>query len=144
MVFSICVVSLYRIPKMANISLSDAPCMRIIQSPNHRLTAKANRLPGSDVQPCVWAIVESCVAIFCACLPTFPALFHMKSVRDNQKPCSDPRSIPSLTRNERRSGYQNSATNSCEDFLRRTNWAERPPTDKGSVVSRVHGETDSV
>ena len=101
-------------------------------------------LLGSDVQPCVWAIVESCVAIFCACLPTFPALFHMKSVRENQRPSSDPKTISSLVQINRPSVYRNNAADSHREFLGMTDWGDGTPTDRDSAVSHVVGETESV
>ena len=104
----------------------------------------ADYLVGSDVQPCVWAIVESGVAIFCACLPTFPALFHIKSIREKQRPSSDPRSIPSLGHSERRSGHMSNVTDSRKEILRMEDWTEGSQTEKGNAISHVHGETDSV
>lgn len=61
----VCVVSIYRIPKMYSISLSD--------------------VSWSDVEPCVWSVVEVDVAIVCACLPTFRPLFDPKVRRSNKR-----------------------------------------------------------
>ena len=52
---SVCVVSIYRICKIAELSLEDGPW--------------------TDVEPAIWSIVEVCVGILCACLPTFRPLF---------------------------------------------------------------------
>ncbi|KAL8747133.1 MAG: hypothetical protein Q9190_000956 [Brigantiaea leucoxantha] len=50
----VCVVSAYRISKEASLSLADAPW--------------------SDVDACVWSVVEVCVGIVSACLPTMRPL----------------------------------------------------------------------
>ena len=77
-----CGVSLYRIPQMANLSLSDAPCKATIFFVS---SSYIDNILGSDVKPCVWAVVEVCLAILGACLPTYPALFGWKSVRNQQR-----------------------------------------------------------
>lgn len=100
---------------MWDISLSDAPC-EIPSYPRPELNAMTYSDPDSDVEPCVWAIVESCVAIFCACLPTFPAL--IKSFRDNRRRDGDPKSLSSLTSDDSRSGYMSSAGHARKELLR--------------------------
>ena len=52
---SVCIVSIYRVPRVASLSLTDAPW--------------------SDVDACVWSVVEVCVGIVGACLPTYRPLF---------------------------------------------------------------------
>lgn len=91
----------------------------------------------SDVEPCVWAVVESCVAIFCACLPTFPALLHIRSIRASQKPSDDPRSLPSLASDSRRSGYSGSAGSACKELSRKGDWTELPPIERSCAVLHV-------
>ncbi len=100
---------------MWDISLSDAPC-EIPSCFKSKLNATTYDDLDSDVEPCVWAIVESCVAIFCACLPTFPAL--IKSIRDSRRRDGDPKSLSSLTSDSGRSGYGSSAENSCKEVSR--------------------------
>ena len=53
--YSVCIVSIYRIPQEAKLSLSDAPW--------------------SDVDACVWSVVEVCVGILSACMPSYRPLF---------------------------------------------------------------------
>ncbi|CAF9925344.1 MAG: hypothetical protein ALECFALPRED_003120 [Alectoria fallacina] len=109
---------------MANISLSDAPW--------------------SDVKPCVWAVVEVCLGILGACLPSFPALFRWKTVRKIRKPngishstSADSSQYPVLTRDERRSGFRSGVH---KDFLKMIDWADVPKAiDKGSNV-RIQGK----
>lgn len=93
---------------------------------------EADALLGSDVQPCVLALVEVCVAIFCASLPTFPALFHVKSIRNIKKPSVDPRSmLSSLAPEERRrSGYRSSPENTHKESMKMANWAEIPKCEE--------------
>jgi len=69
----VCVLSIYRVPKMASLSLSDAPCM----CPFTLAALKKNSQPtGSDVDSCVWSVAEVCVGIVGACLPTLRPLFN--------------------------------------------------------------------
>ena len=51
----VCVVGIYRIPTQAEISLTDASW--------------------SDVNAAVWSVVEVCIGIVSACLPTYRPLF---------------------------------------------------------------------
>ena len=51
----VCIVSIYRIPTQAAISLSDASW--------------------SDVNAAVWSVVEVCIGVVSACLPTYRPLF---------------------------------------------------------------------
>ena len=55
-VVSVCIVSVYRIPKLHGLSLADAPW--------------------SDADATIWSIVEVCVAIACACAITYRPLFN--------------------------------------------------------------------
>lgn len=91
------------------------------------------KLLGSDVKPCVWAVVEVCLGILGACLPTFPALFHWKSVRKNQRPSgislsksADSSQYPVLTTDERRLGFRSGVGNAHKDFLKMIDWADVP------------------
>ncbi|KAL8832830.1 MAG: hypothetical protein Q9191_000014 [Dirinaria sp. TL-2023a] len=52
----VCIVSIYRIPQVTKMSRVDAPW--------------------SDVDTCVWSMVEVCVGIVGACLPTYRPLFE--------------------------------------------------------------------
>lgn len=52
---SVCIVSIYRVTIIGNLSLEDAPW--------------------ADVDPCVWSAVEVCVGIVSACLPTLRPLW---------------------------------------------------------------------
>lgn len=92
-----------------------------------------HKLPGSDVKPCVWAVVEVCLGILGACLPTFPALFRCKSVRNNRKTSAvslsrsnDSYQYPVLTPDERRIGFTSEAGNAHNEFLRMADWADVP------------------
>ena len=108
------------------------------------LRVATDKISGSDVQPCVWAIVESCTAIFCACLPTFPALFHMKTVREIQRPGSDSKGNPSWTQVEHRLHFSDSATNSRREFFYLGDRADTPSMDKESASSHANEDTESV
>ena len=86
------------------------PCLRRVE---HVWWDNADTLPGSDVNPCVWAVVEVCLGILGACLPTFPALFRWKNARNHRGPSRMPRSEsadssqhPVLMPDERRSGFK--------------------------------------
>lgn len=92
-----------------------------------------DELLGSDVKPCVWAVVEVCLGILGACLPTFPALFHWKGVRSSRKPSrkAHPESADSsqyavLTPDERRSGLKSGIGNGHEDLMGMIDWADVP------------------
>ena len=91
----------------------------------------AYKLLGSDVKPCVWAVVEVCLGILGACLPTFPALFHWKSARNSRRPSgmSHPNGVdsfqyPVLTPDERRSGFRSGVGSAHKEFLRMIDWAD--------------------
>ena len=79
---------------------------------------KTDRTPGSDVEPCVWSVVEVDVAIVCACLPTFRPLFDPR-VRASSKRAqtielaTDASKAPS----NRRSGYENMEGEANSKFL---------------------------
>ena len=56
---------------------------------------------GSDVQPCIWSLVEVCAGIVCACLPTFRPLFDKKVRGKRSQQSNEPKSnsfvsLPSL------------------------------------------------
>ena len=95
---------------------------------------------GSDVKPCVWAVVEVCLGIVSACLPTFPALLHWKSVCSSQRPrrishskSADSFHYPVLTPDERRSGSKSEVGNVHKGFLRMIDWADVPKAvEKGN------------
>ena len=111
---------------MADISLSDAPCKAKTSVYGASITDK---LLGSDVKPCVWAVVEVCLGILGACLPTFPALFRWKIVRNKPSPNRMPNSgsddssqYAVLTPDEPRSGFRSSIGN-AKEFLKMNSWA---------------------
>lgn len=56
LISSVCIVSIYRISQVAKMSLVDATW--------------------SDVDACVWSVVEVCVGIVGACLPTYRPLLE--------------------------------------------------------------------
>ncbi len=103
------------------------------------------KLLGSDVKPCVWAVVEVCLGVLGACLPTFPALFRWKSVRNSRRPSGMPDSkstdssqYPVLTPDERRSGFRSGVVGvgkAHKEFLKMIDWADIPKAvEKGSGV----------
>ena len=110
-----CVVSIYRIPKMYSISLSDVSCTWIIpDSPGD----KTDRTSGSDVEPCVWSVVEVDVAIVCACLPTFRPLFDPRvRASSNRAQSIEPGINVSKASLNRRSGYENMEAEANSKFL---------------------------
>lgn len=119
---------------MWNISLSDAPC-EIPSYPKLKLNAMTHSDPDSDVEPCVWAIVESCVAIFCACLPTFPAL--IKSIRDSKRRGGDPKSLTSLTSDDGPSGYRSRAGHTPTESVRMGDWEETQQIEDGGATLQM-------
>ena len=91
------------------------------------------KLIGSDVKPCVWAVVEVCLAILGACLPMFPALFRWKAIRNDKRPSGESHSKSAdssqyhvLTPDERRSGPKGGIGNTHKDFFKMTDWADVP------------------
>ncbi|KAK3176963.1 hypothetical protein OEA41_008289 [Lepraria neglecta] len=112
----VCVASIYRVPKVYGLALSD---------------------PGwTDTDACIWSMVEVCVAIVCACLPTLKVLLnwilHGKWA-DSATP--DITSIrlpryPSLTPDERRPGYKSKDCDAQLDFMKvaGSDWAHVPPS----------------
>lgn len=88
-------------------------------------------IPGSDVEPCVWSVVEVDVAILCACLPTFRPLFDPKVRRSSKRGVQSVElaTDDSFTPPNRRSGYENveagANNNRFLDLVRR-NWAAVP------------------
>lgn len=106
----VCGVSLYRIPKMAQLSLSDAPW--------------------SDVDACVWGIVEVCLAILSACTPTYPALFRWRKVRRNSRPVagdvkrSDSAGYRASTPDERRFGFRSDVRLAGDGAVKMDDWSE--------------------
>ena len=101
---------------------------------------------GSDVKPCVWAVVEVCLGILGACLPTFPALFRWKTVRNNQRPSrishvksADSSQYPVLTPDERRSGFRTGVGNAHKEFLRMIDWVDVPKAVEKGNGARLQG-----
>ena len=93
----------------------------------------ADHLPGSDVKPCVWAVVEVCLCILGACLPTFPALFHWKIAQNNRRPSrmfksrsASSSQYPVLTPEDRRLGFRSGVGNAHKEFLRMMDLADAP------------------
>ena len=116
---------------MANISLSDAPCKALVSCYRVRIAKNTYKLPGSDVKPCVWAVVEVCLALLGACLPTFPGLFRWKSVQPRRGPSAmshsksaDWSQYPVLEPDERRSGFRSGVGNAHAEFLKMIDWAD--------------------
>lgn len=104
------------------------------------------KLLGSDVKPCVWAVVEVCLGILGACLPTFPALVRWKSVRNNQRPSGMSHSIsvdssqyPVLTPDERRSGFRSGVGSAHKEFLKMIDRADVPKAVEKGNSPRIQG-----
>ena len=124
-----CVVSIYRVPKMYSISLSDVSCTSPCLSIPNRSSESTDIVIGSDVEPCVWSVVEVDVAIVCACLPTFRPLFDRKVRRSSSRSQSvELAAGGSLAPSNRRSGYEHMEGKANEKFLDlvRKNWAAVP------------------
>ena len=95
------------------------------------------KLLGSDVKPCVWAVVEVCLAILGACLPMFPALVRWKTIRNDKRPSgvspsksADSSQYHVLTLDERHSGSRSGIGNTHKEFLKMTSWADVPKAVK--------------
>ena len=72
--FSVCVVSIVRATYVSQVSIHDGPCkFRIIISFPQRLTS----ITGNDTYGAIWSIVETCLAVVGACLPTLRPLYHL-------------------------------------------------------------------
>ncbi len=138
-----CVVSIYRVPKMYSISLSDVSCTSPV-SPSPTASAIILILLGSDVEPCVWSVVEVDVAIVCACLPTFRPLFDRKVRRTNKRDQSvELATDHSFAPPNRRSGYENVEAQAKNQFLDlvRKNWAAVPSL-RNSLEWRTSSRAD--
>lgn len=106
------------------------------------------KFPGSDVKPCVWAVVEVCLGILGACLPTYPALFRWKQVHNHRRPSrifqsksADSSRFPVLTPDERRSGFRSGVGNTQKEFLKMIDWADVPRAiEKGDGMGLQAGE----
>ena len=85
-------------------------------------------LPGSDVDACVWGIVEVCLAILSACTPTFPALFRWRKVRRNSRPIAGDvkrtGSYPVATPDDRRQGFRSDVRLASEGAVKMDDWSE--------------------
>ena len=106
---------------------------------------------GSDVKPCVWAVVEVCLGILGACLPTFPALFRWKSVRNNRRPSrisrtksADSSQYPVLTPDERRLGFRSGVGNAHKEFLKMIDWADVPKAVEKGDGTKMQGKRSSL
>lgn len=104
------------------------------------------KLLGSDVKPCVWAVVEVCMGILGACLPTFPALFRWKSVQLHRGPSrmshsksADSSQYPVLKPDERRSGFRSGVGKAHTDFLKMIDWADVPKAVEKSNGMKLQG-----
>ncbi|KAI4210002.1 MAG: hypothetical protein LQ351_007109 [Letrouitia transgressa] len=126
----VCVVSAYRVPKEAFLSLADAPW--------------------SNVDPCVWSVVEVCVGIVSACLPTMRPLFlHFYHQRTKSKPTI---SWPGTSPNALPQGPQGADTtrmalkaaggggNEYVCYQNRRYWDEKPLPPAGSFADRRESE----
>ena len=91
---------------------------------------------GTDTDACIWSMVEVCVAIVCACLPTLKVLLnwilHGKRA-DSAAPDIISTSLaryPSLTLDERRLGYKSKDCDAQLDFMKvaGSDWAHVPPS----------------
>lgn len=90
---------------------------------------KTDRTPGSDVEPCVWSVVEVDVAIVCACLPTFRPLFDPRVRASSKRAQSVERATEaSNAPSKHRSGYENVEGEANSKFLDlvRKNWPGVP------------------
>ena len=87
-------------------------------------------LPGSDVDACVWGIVEVCLAILSACTPTFPALFRWRKVRRNSRPVagdvkrSNSGGYPVSAPDERRLGFRSDVRLADEGAVKMDDWSQ--------------------
>ena len=85
-------------------------------------------LPGSDVDACVWGIVEVCLAILSACTPTFPALFRWRKVRRNSRPAAGDvkrtGSYPISAPDDRRLGFRSDVRLANEAAVKMDDWSE--------------------
>ena len=123
-----CVVSIIRVPKVKKLSLTDPGCMPPVQPP---LRCNADKVSGTDVDACVWSMVEVCVAIVCACLPTCRVLFSRLVLRkrvDSVPYLVDMPRYPSLTADERRPGFRSKYIGAQVEIVNvvRENWAQVP------------------
>lgn len=100
---------------MGSISLSDASCEPIIFITENNLPEDADMVPGSDVEPCVWPVVEVDVAIVYACLPTIRPLLDQKVWGNKSQSIEfqsiDPMQKPSLCQENCQLGSFNSGHN---------------------------------
>lgn len=79
---------------------------------------KTDRTSGSDVEPCVWSVVEVDVAIVCACLPTLRPLFDPRVRASSERAQSiEPAIDASKASLNRRSGYENMEGEANSKFL---------------------------
>lgn len=99
---------------------------------------------GSDVDACVWGVVEVCLAILSACTPTFPALFRWRSLRRNSRPREeDPKrsglvGYPALVPDERRSGFRSGVRLAHGGAIKMDDWSEST-TDEEQGTIHVEG-----
>ncbi|KAL9607133.1 MAG: hypothetical protein Q9167_007926 [Letrouitia subvulpina] len=127
----VCVVSAYRVPKEAFLSLADAPW--------------------SNVDPCVWSVVEVCVGIVSACLPTMRPLFlHFYHQRTKPRPSiswpgTSPNALPQepqgvdTARIALKAADERGATEYVSYQSRRF-WDEKPLPPAGSFADRRESE----
>lgn len=90
-------------------------------------------LPGSDVEPCVWSVIEVDVAIICACLPTFRPLFDPRVRHSSKRGQSIQLTTDdSIALSHRKSGYENVEGEADDKFIDmvRKNWAAVPSLRK--------------
>ena len=91
-------------------------------------SCSTNHTPGSDVDACVWGIVEVCLAILSACTPTFPALFRWRKVRRNSRPIAGDvkrsGSYPISAPNERQPGFRSDVRLTNEGAVKLDDWSE--------------------
>ena len=98
--------------------------------PSSLLCIVTDKLSGTDVDPCVWSMVEVCVAIVCACLPTFKVLFNRlirpKRVSTSTAYIVDMPRYPALTTDEHRSDYRSKESESQVAIVKRVhdNWVQ--------------------
>ena len=99
---------------------------------------------GSDVDACVWGIVEVCLAILSACTPTFPALFRWRKVRRNSRPVAGDvkrsGSYPISPPDERQLGFGSDVRLANEGAVNMDDWSEvTKDVERGNV--QVEGTT---
>ena len=94
---SVCIVSIIRATYVSNVSLTDGSCTRLPPA-KPPFNLEANSAQGADANSAVWSVVETCIAVVSACLPTLNPLFS-KRVRARKNATSRERYETSTLKN---------------------------------------------